>query len=125
MHAMFSQLKPSEVDDLGLESTEDHLPPAPEGERSSTYNFDHVSASYGDVESGVAYISAALLFPISFLTSQSAPPSPSSAPASPRQEQESEQGQGQGPAEAARRIVAVTSGTQPREAPSWVDSSRK
>jgi len=121
---MFAQLKPSEADDLGLESTEDHLPPAPEGERSTTYNFDHVSASYGDVEGGVAYISAALLFPISFLTAQSAPPSPSSAPTSPGAGAGAGAGSAEA-AEAARRIVAVTSGTQPSEAPSWVDSSRK
>lgn len=64
---MFVSLKPAEASRLGLESTEGHS-----RQESSTFNFDHVAASYGDVEASIGFISSALLFPLSFLAQSEA-----------------------------------------------------
>ena len=68
------QMRPSEAEQLCLESTEDRgSVSASKGDKgepaasSTTFNFDHVTSSYGDVERGVGFISEALLFPVTYL----------------------------------------------------------
>ena len=69
------QIRPSEAEQLCLESTEDRVSLSasagdqgePASENSTTFNFDHVTSSYGDVERGVGFISEALLFPVTYL----------------------------------------------------------
>jgi len=62
---LFAQLKPAEAEQLCLESTEESKPS--NAARSSTFNFDHVTTSYGDVHAGISFVSEALLFPVSYL----------------------------------------------------------